>query len=203
MADGFEAHELKMSPPRRPRRRERTTRRQIKTKPMVDGLILAGGLLPSPDFPDVDTLVPSGDCTGRSRQFTNTDEAPLAANDSPDHPDVSRTSVTNDQVQYRQAERSERAVNSQLASITAPVRRDTESSENDTSGEEWSLGSDPEDEDSGSMGAHTARPPTLLKRKATLVQDIRYFEHAMHHLGSGQSNESGDDEFWSQYNAME
>ncbi|KAH5441182.1 hypothetical protein HBI47_044040 [Parastagonospora nodorum] len=202
VADGFEAHELKLSPPRRPRRRERTVRRQIKTITMVNGLILAGGLLPPPDLQDVDSFVLPGDSTSRSRRVINTVESPLAADDCPDQSIESRTSVTNDQVQCQQAKRSEHAVNSQLASITAPVRRDTESSENDTSSEECSLCSDPEDEESVKMGAHKARPPTLLKRKATLVQDMRYFEHAMHHLESGQDNESGDDEFWSQYNTV-
>jgi hypothetical protein len=202
LADGFEAHELKLSPPRTLRRRERTVRRQIKTITMVDGLILAGGLLPPPGVQDIDSFVPPGDSTGRSRRVINTVESPLAADDCPDQPVELRTSVTNDQVQHRQAERSERAVNSQLASITAPVRRDTEISENDTSSEECSLGSDPEDEESVKIGAHEARPCTLLKRKATLVQDMRYFEHAMHHLEAGQDNESGDDEFWSQYNTV-
>ncbi|KAH6250746.1 hypothetical protein HBI40_170540 [Parastagonospora nodorum] len=146
VADGFEAHELKLSPPRRPRRRERTVRRQTKTITMVNGLILAGSLLPPPGLQDVDSFVPQGDSTGRSRRVINTVESPLAADDCPDQSIELRTSVTNDQVQCQQAKRSERAVNSQLASITAPVRRDTESSENDTSSEECSLGSDPEDE---------------------------------------------------------
>ena len=204
VADGFEAHELRMSPPRRLRRREKTTRRQIKPTTMADGLILASGLLPAPGVQNEDSFVPSGDSTGRRRQVTNTDDAPLVADDGPDHANVSRTPVTNDQFRYRQAERSERAVNSQLASITAPVRRDTESSEDGTSSEELSFGSDPDDGESGNMCAHTdLHLPTLLKRKATLVQDTRYFEHAMHHLDSVQGNESGEDDFWSQYNAME
>jgi hypothetical protein len=126
-----------MIPPGRPRRQEKVAQRPKKTDAMDAGLNLAGGLLPSRVIQCVDAFVPLDGTTrfDLSRQTADLYEAPLTADKIPDQPNYARVPPIDGQVQHEQAERWEHAVRGQLASITAPVRQDSENTNSHTSSE--------------------------------------------------------------------
>jgi hypothetical protein len=205
-ADGFEPNELTIFPTRRLRRREKLVRRQDKPSTIAAELALASGELPAPVVQATDDFVTVGDTTILElvRATSNLNGASLITNNISRAPDATALATGDRQAQHQQAERWEHTVRGQLSSITAPVRRDSGSSSSDASAERQLFTSDEEDDDI--QGLHPnphVRSKSLLRRRPALVQDQRYFEHAMYHLHDDESQESGDIEFWSQYSAME
>jgi hypothetical protein len=123
LADGFVGSELELVSAKKPQRRPKPAPRDLKPKFVVAGLDLACGLLPAPAVPCVDSSAAIEPCasalTNTTKHFEQLDKA--------------KTQVETNQRrhQHEQAERREHAVESQLCNVTAPIRRESESSGSD------------------------------------------------------------------------
>jgi hypothetical protein len=142
VGDGFVGSELETVPSRKPRRRGKITPRISRSNVEVAGLRLASGSLPIPTihYADPSTAEPldaiPGNLHVESRITTK-----IAT-----RPEITKLHVAarDTQAQYQRAERVERAVESQLSRITAPDRRDSQSSGSQTSIEQQSIIDDQE-----------------------------------------------------------
>lgn len=203
VAEAFDASELKTLSAGKPRRRGKIASRQDKPK-AADGLTLISGLLPTPTFHCTNSSVTSGDMTAthHGRLYTSLRDTSVRTDHVPNQSEIAKTSVVDGrQVQHREADRWERAVRGQLASITAPIRHDSESSGSGT--EDPSVVHDEDDDDIEGLDTTSQSNSIVGPRRSTFVDDQRYFEQAMHYLDANEDGESVENEFWSQYNAMD
>jgi hypothetical protein len=212
LADGFDASELQMFPISKPRRRRQTLApRQSEPKTLSAGLALVSGLLPAPALQCAGLSVPpDGMATDRSdRTYLSLCDTFFTTDNDPTGPELAETetlAVDDTYVQRQKTVHLERAICGQLASVTAPLRRDSESSESDVSTEGGSCTHDQYDDHFDEAGSDPSPCPELRispRRRSTFVQDQRYFEQAMHHLHANGDCESVDEEFWSQYNGTD
>jgi len=211
VADGFEGTELHVVSTRKPRRRVKNATRQVTHSPVVVRLPLASGCLPEP--PGLNEVFPSvaGRATRESAQTPVLELSHERATTTPSQINSTKTRSTLEdlETQRNSTRRRESAIRSQLQSITAPVRRDSESSESEGITEDQSIVADDEDIDADTVDG-TPRTSARFGRRQTFIQDHSYFESAMHHLGIeeaaesvSEARESGEHEFWSQYGAMD
>jgi hypothetical protein len=143
MGDGFVGSELETAPLRKPQRRGKTASR-VSTNIGVAGLRLASGSLPTP-------TIHGGGLFTATKPF---DAMPLDLHVEPlnvtkiaEEPELStlRNATRDTRVQRQEAERWERAVQSQLSRITAPIRHNSASSGSEALTEQQSVMDDDED----------------------------------------------------------
>jgi hypothetical protein len=172
--------------------------RQSEPKILRAGLALVSGLLPVPAVQCADpSFPPDHTTTDRSdRTHLSLCDAFLTTDNDPMGPELAETLAVGDtQVQRQKTDHSERAICGQLASVTAPVRRESESSESDVSTKRNSCIHDQDDDDLDEERPDPSPCSDLRispRRRSTFVQDQRYFEQAMHHLDANEDRESVD-----------
>jgi hypothetical protein len=99
---------------------------------------------------------------------------------------------------------NESAIRGQLLSISAPVRRESESSDSVSSTEDYSIEEERETPDADTVDDLANDYVSVSGiRRPTYTEDQRYFENAMYHLDIEAPARSPEHEFWSQYNAMD
>jgi hypothetical protein len=209
LANGFDTCELQMFPIGKPRLRQKIASRQSGPKTHPAGLALVSGLLPVPAVQCADPSFPPDHMT--SDRFDQTHlslrVAFLTTDNDSMGPELAETLAIDDrQVQRQKTDHWERAICGQLASVTAPVRRESESSGSDLSTEKNSCMHDQDDDDLDEERSGRSPCSELRigpRRRSTFVQDQRYLEQAMHHLDANENRESVDEEFGSQYNGMD
>ncbi|KAH7089025.1 hypothetical protein FB567DRAFT_323024 [Paraphoma chrysanthemicola] len=201
VADGFEGDELNITTEKKRRRRAISTRPDPLpgSFPVGASLALATGMLPSPVNPhEAESFLSHETATPLTSEII--DKEP-----PPNQPVPGRPYVPDNRTSFSRCQREDQdtAICSQLLSITAPARCDSESSESDSSIDACSL--DDEEianadatEDSSLDCAFDQQPP-----RPTYTGDLRYFENAMYHLDNAESIRSHEHDFWSQYNLLE
>jgi hypothetical protein len=144
IGDGFVGSELETAPSRKLRRRGKTISRVLRSNIGVAGLRLASGSLPTP-------TIHFGDLSAATEPFdaihTSLHPDSLNATKVTEQPEIttSQDTMRDAQAQYRQTKQWERAVQSQLSRITAPIRRDSESSGSQMLTEQQSIIDDSDD----------------------------------------------------------
>jgi hypothetical protein len=152
----------------KPRRRRTVAPRERKrptgAASLITGLALTSGLLPPPVLQRDLTLFSTMRPLHGSSHFDNTTSPGQLTLARSENPASNSTQVK---------------VRSQLSSITAPVRRDSESSASEAADETGSADGEDENEDA-------------FSRNPTFVEDSSYFENAMYHLDVGEAAEVTD-----------
>jgi hypothetical protein len=141
VGDGFIGSELETVPSRKPQRRGKIMSRISKSNVEVAGLRLASALpIPAIHYGDLSTSEHLDANPG------NLHVESLIATKFATQPEFTKLHIAahDTQTQYQRAKRLEHAVESQLSRITAPVRRDSESSESQTPTEQQSIIDDQE-----------------------------------------------------------
>lgn len=197
-ADGFVDSELNVVPKKKPRRRGRPTPREVKHPLMAPALTLADGSLPTPPIPDDFRPLSSSRANEEMPQMLMLEKDREVAAVTRSQLTLTRTQrdVKGVQHQRQNAKLWESVVRSQLSGITAPVRRESDSSGSQSAtgyqsggGEEDSYGSDSMEE-----GNRDIAP---LGRRATFVKEYTYFEDAVQHLDIEGRPELVNENFWS------
>jgi hypothetical protein len=194
VADGFVGSELRIELTKKSQRRAKVVPRQSKSNLAVARLALVTGLLPTPIVQHAEMMATPNNMPSEALY------EPLKIARGPAQLDSIRAQGLTDgrQTQIRQVARGEHTVRNQLSSITAPLRRESESSESDVVTEREFVVDGEEMEEI----IHTQQfpPPSGT---STIAEDHGYFESAMYHLDIAQTTESVNNEFWSQYNAVD
>ncbi|KAF2032593.1 hypothetical protein EK21DRAFT_86912 [Setomelanomma holmii] len=210
VADGFEADELVIASTKKAHRRRKLPPRELKQTQAVSGLALATGALPTPLISHHSMSSPSELVNSRSTaSFSGT--LPTASHPRPSI-DISQATLprsrhsSNVRPHSRdQSSNRESAIRGQLLSITAPIRRESDSSESDGTNEVRSMDSEGDDNDDvvePEEDFSFDSVPALSGRRHSYVEDSRYFENAIHNLDIEEQYRSPEDEVWSQYNDM-
>lgn len=203
VADGFVGDELLFISTRKPRRRGKIEPRGAKSKPTVAALTLAKGSLPAPIL---QLGLPSAAKDARAAPLRVTVTKGRYSDDTntPGHLVFTRTQCTADDLKPQQQQQVEEcvvrdhssAIRTQLSSITAPMRRESESSvseENSESDRQTSYDAENDDLE------EAAHPSTHPNARTTFVGDSHgYFEAAMHGLDIVKAMSRDKQEFWSQ-----
>jgi hypothetical protein len=131
VADGFVGSELTVGSVKKPRRRVKIVPQQSKSDAGKAGLSLAVGLLPLPNLQFTRmTIDPQRTMKEALHSY---DVSSLDVKAIRGQLDLVSTSAEKDfrQAQFQQVQQSKHTVQSQLSSITAPIRRESESSNQD------------------------------------------------------------------------
>tara|TARA_R110002003_G_scaffold96_12_gene7493 strand:+ start:12473 stop:12877 length:405 start_codon:yes stop_codon:yes gene_type:complete len=124
----------------------------------------------------------------------------------PDKADSANARHNSHEMHHQRSQKpdNESAIRGQLLSISAPVRRESESSDAVSSTEDYSIEEERESLDADTvddLAIDYVSVPGI--RRPTYTEDQRYFENAMYHLDIETSARSPEHDFWSQYNAMD
>jgi hypothetical protein len=199
VADGFVGSELTVEPARKPLRRAKIVPRQSKPDAGKVGLALVDGLLPLPNFQYTKMTIDPEHETEEALHSFDVNSVEVKA--MPGQLDLVRTSAEKDfkQPRFQQVQQAKHTVKSQLSSITAPIRRESESSNSDVFNEgESTMDGEEEAHDAEEMDETAySQSASLLRQRSTIVVDYGYFENAMHDLEIAQRTRRIDDEFWS------
>ncbi|KAF1846616.1 uncharacterized protein K460DRAFT_127088 [Cucurbitaria berberidis CBS 394.84] len=192
-SDGFIGSERGFVMKKRPRPRRKAAP-VGKRLAQVGGLTLASGFLPVPALVSMERI--NSPCLDQShvpvvlehfQERERSGQLPMARRQS---------GVEVESTTKQRSQQWDKTVYNQLSSITAPVRRFSESSESVSPAEEncWCSEDDSDiDTNNGVNGARFLH----LGRTPSFADDTSYFEHAMHHLGFA---EGVYEKSWSQYN---
>jgi hypothetical protein len=211
VADGFEEDELNIAiaSTRKPRRRAKLASREFRPSPAVTSLILASGVLPAPVTSYGSKSGPSDERPANSTLTIGAiadDENPAYLPDKADKADSANEHHNSHEMHHQRSQKpnNESATRGQLLSITAPVRRESESSDSVSMTEDYSI-----EEESETLDVDTVDDLAIDHvsvsgiGRPTYTEDQRYFENAMYHLDIEAPAKRPEYEFWSQYNAMD
>ncbi|KAH7068884.1 hypothetical protein BKA63DRAFT_580677 [Paraphoma chrysanthemicola] len=187
VADGFEGDELIITTEKKRRRRANLTRHEplLGSFPVGARLALTTGMLPSPRTPhEVESFLSHETPTPLASETIDkvTPETP------PNQAGPGRQDVPDNGISFPRCQRADQdtAICSQLLSITAPVRRESESSESVSSIGTYS--SDDEEFSNADAMEYSSLDCTFNQQpqRPTYAGDMRYFENAMYHLDNAE-----------------
>ena len=170
------------------------------------GLALAGGPLPAPTVETIEALVSTERFSSPYYNPSHVQYVPghfQGISRPVQHPVAKNQSIcANRQTGEHRPQQWDTAIRDQLSSITAPVRRGSESSESGPS-EEYSSYNGEDVSDIGNDNVTSSSQFVPLVRAPSYADSPGYFDHTLHCLEGVDLPDSCDEAFWSQYNAID
>jgi hypothetical protein len=206
VADGFVGAELSVVSRKKPRRRGQKGPREVKPIQALPTLALSKGSLPPPAVQPGNPPTAPRFTPMRPLQTSTLNDSDSGVTQTFGQLVLTGTQVANIRTppQHNQAEQRESAIQRQLSSIVAPVRRESASSASEAMSNDHQISMfDDGDLDTEEGTEEPGEPVGYPRRRATFVEDHSYFERAMHGLDVEGGAESVRQDFWSQSNAME
>jgi hypothetical protein len=206
-ADGFVDHELNSASRKGHTRRSKTVSARRK-KPVVRELALGSGPLPVSETENAGLLMAHANDNSLCLDHLHTTSG-LKEHQNKTKPGQlvltrSQSVALSERSRVCRPKQCDKAILHQLSSITAPLRRESGSSDSDIVEEEGKMDSeDGNDTDSDNeVDDYNARY-ILSTQVPTFADDTSYFQTAMQQLEVGRLIENGEDDFWSQYGPMD
>jgi hypothetical protein len=195
--DGFVDHELHCTSKKGSGRRSKTVSTQKRKPVVVRELALGNGLLPVSENRESGISMTSVDDDSLYLDQSNAKPGQLVLTRS-------QSVIQNEASSQVLLAQRDSAILHQLSSITAPLRRDSDSSESDTMADEGDIDfEDSHDTDDADEADDYDARYVLSTQMPTFGDDKSYFETAMQHLEVEGPVEHGEHDFWSQYGPMD